>query len=230
MVALLGPNGVGKTTLLRLATRLLLPATGEIRLEGKPLSQWSRRSLPRSIALVSQELEIPFRFRVEEIVEQGRAPHAPLFGGPRAGDRAIVEAAMEAVGVTHLRRRIYSELSGGERQRVKIALGLAQQPKLMLLDEPTQHLDIGRQIELLSLLRELNRQGLTVIAAVHDLKLDAQNFTSAILLTPEPSWIAGGTVDVLQPLLLERAFSVPQNELAQFCPPPATHEERIKIL
>ena len=229
MVALLGPNGIGKTTLLRLATRLLQPGHGEILLEGKTLSQWSRRSLPQTVALVSQDLEVPFRFRVEEIVEQGRAPHAPLFGSNRAVDREVVEEAMEAVGVTHLRRRIYSELSGGERQRVKIAIGLAQQPKLMLLDEPTQHLDIGRQIELLALLRDLNQRGLTIIAAVHDLNLVAENFTSVILLTPEPSWIAGSTADVLRPQLLERAFSVPRTELAQFCSP-AAHSELVEVL
>ena len=229
MVALLGPNGIGKTTLLRLATRLLQPGRGEILLEGKTLSQWSRRSLPRTIALVSQDLEVPFRFRVEEIVEQGRAPHAPLFGGSRNLDREVVEDAMEAVGVAHLRHRIYSELSGGERQRVKIAIGLAQQPKLMLLDEPTQHLDIGRQIELLSLLRDLNQRGLTIIAAVHDLNLVAENFNSAILLTPEPSWVAGSTTDVLRPQLLERAFSVPQADLAQFCSP-AAHSELVEVL
>lgn len=229
MVALLGPNGVGKTTLLRLASRLLQPTSGDILLEGKPLSQWSRRQLPQTVAVVPQELEIPFRFRVQEIVEQGRAPHAPLFGGNRAADHAVVEGAIEAVKIGHLRHRIYSELSGGERQRVKIAIGLAQQPKLMLLDEPTQHLDIGRQIELLALLRDLNQQGLTIIAAVHDLNLVADNFSSVILLTPEPAWIAGGTADVLRPQLLERAFSVPHSDLAQYCSAPA-HSELAEVL
>ena len=93
---------------------------------------------------------------------------------------------MEAVDIVGLRHRPYSELSGGERQRVKIAIGLAQQPKLMLLDEPTQHLDVGRQIELIALLRRLNQRGITIIAAVHDLNLVAENFLSVILLTPAP--------------------------------------------
>lgn len=224
MVALLGPNGVGKTTLLRLATRMLQPMTGEILLQGKALAEWSRKHLPRTIALVPQELAIPFSFRVEEIVAQGRAPYIPLFTGGTAADRDAVESAMEAVDIVHLRRRIYSELSGGERQRVKIAIGLAQQPKLMLLDEPTQHLDIGRQIELMSLLRQLNRQGLTMIAAVHDLNLVSENFSSVVLLTPEPSWIAGSAADVLRPPLLERAFSVGRSELAQYYTAPAQSE------
>jgi iron complex transport system ATP-binding protein len=100
---------------------------------------------------------------------------------------------------------------------VKIAIGLAQQPKLMLLDEPTQHLDIGRQIELIALLRRLNERGITIIAAVHDLNLVAENFSSVIMLTPEPAWIAGPAAEVLRPDLLERAFSVDQSALAQYC-------------
>ncbi len=176
--------------------------------------------LPRGVALVPQELEIPFNFRVEEIVAQGRVPYLPLFGAGTASDREAVESAMEAVDIVGLRHRQYSELSGGERQRVKIAIGLAQQPKLMLLDEPTQHLDVGRQIELIALLRRLNQRGITIVAAVHDLNLVAENFSSVILLTPEPSWIAGPTAEVLRPDLLGRAFCVSQSALAQYCVSP----------
>jgi iron complex transport system ATP-binding protein len=217
MVALLGPNGIGKTTLLQLACRLLSPDCGEITLQGRSLGEWSRQELPRQIALVPQVLEIPFEFCVEEIVAQGRVPYIPLFSNSTDFDREAVERAMQAVDIIELRHRYYSELSGGERQRVKIAIGLAQQPKIMLLDEPTQHLDIGRQIELVALLRELNRQGITIIAAVHDLNLVAENFSSVILLTPEPSWIAGSVADVLRPDFLERAFSVEQAALANYC-------------
>jgi iron complex transport system ATP-binding protein len=223
MVALLGPNGVGKTTMLKLASRLLQPTTGTVLLEGKPLADWRRQHLPRCVALVPQELELPFNFRVDEIVAQGRVPYLPLFGTSTPVDHEAVEHAMEAVDIVGLRHRIYSELSGGERQRVKIAIGLAQQPKLMLLDEPTQHLDVGRQIELIALLRRLNQRGITIIAAVHDLNLVADNFSSVILLTPEPAWIAGSTAEVLQPEVLARAFCVPQSDLAQYCvDPPAS--------
>ena len=217
MVALIGPNGIGKTTLLQLACRLLLPASGEILLEHKALDEWSRLELPRCIALVPQQLEIPFDFCVEEIVAQGRVPYIPIFSSSTPLDQQAVESAMRAVDIVSLRHRYYSELSGGERQRVKIAIGLAQQPEIMLLDEPTQHLDIGRQIELIALLRDLNRQGITIIAAVHDLNLVAENFSSVILLTPEPSWIAGPVAEVLRPDFLERAFSVEQAALANYC-------------
>jgi iron complex transport system ATP-binding protein len=217
MVALLGPNGVGKTTLLRLASRLLHPSSGEILLQDRPLGEWPRRELPRAIALVPQELEVPFSFRVEEIVAQGRAPYTQWLGSCSSADRRAVENAMKAVDVWAFRDCIYSELSGGERQRVKIAIGLAQQAQLMLLDEPTQHLDIGRQIELLALLRRLNRQGITIVAAVHDLNLVADNFSSAIVLTPEPSWTAGPAAQILRPDLLERAFSVPPSAVERYC-------------
>ncbi len=222
MVALLGPNGVGKTTLLKLATRLLQPSSGSILVEGKPLADWPRQHLPRSIALVPQELALPFNFRVEEIVAQGRVPYLPLFGTSTPRDHEAVEEAMEAVDVARLRHRVYSQLSGGERQRVKIAIGLAQQAKVMLLDEPTQHLDVGRQIELIALLRRLNERGITIIAAVHDLNLVAENFSSVLLLTPEPSWIAGSAAEVMRPDLLGRAFCVAQAELEQYCVPPAS--------
>ena len=222
MIALLGPNGVGKTTLLKLASRLLPPASGEVLLEGKTLASWSRRELPRAVALVPQELEIPFNFPVEEIVAQGRVPYQSWFGGDTPADREAVEDAIEAVDICGLRRRFYAELSGGERQRVKIAIGLAQRPKLMLLDEPTQHLDIGRQIELLALLRKLNQGGITILAAVHDLNLVAENFASAILLTPEPAWIAGTAAEVLQPELLARAFSVGHLALRRYSFAPAS--------
>jgi iron complex transport system ATP-binding protein len=217
MVALIGPNGIGKTTLLHLACGLLRPLQGEVVLEGRPIGRWSRRELPRNIALIPQELEVPFNFRVEEIVAQGRVPYTSFFGTGTPADDQAVQSAMEAVDIKRLRHRIYSELSGGERQRVKIAIGLAQQAKVMLLDEPTQHLDIGRQIELVGLLRELNRQGITILAALHDLNLVAENFCSAILLTPEPSWVAGPVAKILQANLLERAFCAPPASLAQYC-------------
>ena len=220
MVALVGPNGVGKTTMLKLVAGLLPPASGEILLQGKPLTAWPRRHLPRTVALVLQELEITFNFHVEEIVAQGRVPHLPLFGGHTPADHRAVESAMEAVDVVGLRHRPYSELSGDERQRVKIAIGLAQQPKLMLLDEPTQHLDVGRQIELIALLRRLNQRGLTIVAAIHDLNLVAENFASIIMLTPAPGWIAGPAAEVLRPELLQRAFSVSQSALGRYCVSP----------
>ena len=139
--ALIGPNGAGKTTLLRLASGTLEPATGKIFLEGKPLTEMTRRQRSRIVALVPQQLEITFDFTVQQIVEQGRAPFLGLLRGPMREDRLAVDRALELTDISGLRHRIFNQLSGGERQRVKIALGLAQEPKLLLKqDEPTHNL------------------------------------------------------------------------------------------
>jgi iron complex transport system ATP-binding protein len=208
MTALLGPNGVGKSTLLSMIVGLLQPRAGSISLNGREVRNWERQELSRTVALVPQSLYVPFSFRVEEIVAQGRVPYLGRFGNMSRHDLQVVEQSMEAVDVLPLRKRVYDELSGGEMQRVKIAIALAQQPKLMLLDEPTQHLDIGRQIEIVQLLRKLNASGITVFAAIHDLSLARQSFSSAVLLTPAPECYAGPVEEILRPELLERAFTV----------------------
>jgi iron complex transport system ATP-binding protein len=131
-------------------------------------------------------------------------------------DRDVVEHAMEAVDVTALRDRVYSELSGGERQRVKIAIGLAQQPRVMLLDEPTQHLDIGRQIEVVNLLNRLNQSGITIFAAIHDLSIVRDNFRNAVLLRNQ-TCVAGTTAEVMQPSILQEAFRVEAAAVRAYC-------------
>lgn len=216
MVALLGPNGAGKTTLLKLATALLRPSAGDVLLQQKNLRQWRRRSLSRSVALVPQHLEVPFAFRVEELVAQGRVPHQNFFGSTTAADREAIEGALDATGLAPLRHRVFASLSGGERQRVKIAIALAQQPRLMLLDEPTQHLDLGRQLEAMALLHSLAEGGIAILAAMHDLVLIREHFSAGILLTPEAEALAGPVEELLRPDLLERAFSVERATLDRY--------------
>jgi iron complex transport system ATP-binding protein len=211
--ALIGPNGGGKTTLLRLAAGLLRPSRGKILFEGAELHMRARRDIAQQIALVPQSLDIPFSFTVQQIVEQGRTPYLALFGGLGARDRSAIERAIELTGIGPLRHRIFNELSGGERQRVKIALGLAQEPKLLLLDEPTQNLDFGRQMELMSLIRQLHAQGANVFAAVHDLALISGTFSSVVLLSPYEPLRVGSPDQVLQPDILERAFQCPAPNL-----------------
>jgi iron complex transport system ATP-binding protein len=206
--ALIGPNGVGKTTLLRILSGLVR-YSGEIWLCGQRLSALSPRQIATRIALVPQHLEIPFDFSVEQIVVQGRHPHRRLLQGLTPQDRAAVEHALHATNTAGLRKRNFNQLSGGERQRVKIALGLAQQPQILLLDEPTQNLDIGRQVELLSLIRSLTLEGITILAAMHDLPLIEGTFSSVILLSPYDPMLQGAPAEVLQPLILERAFDCP---------------------
>ncbi len=216
MVALLGANGIGKTTLLNIIAGLLKADSGSMTIDSRDIADWQRRELSRFVALVPQHLDVPFSFSVEEIVSQGRVPYLGRFGAMSAHDRQVVEKAMDAVDVTSFRDRIYSELSGGERQRVKIAIGLAQEPRIMLLDEPTQHLDIGRQIEVINLLKRLNQGGITIFAAIHDLSIVRDNFSRAILLMNQ-SCLAGSAAEIMQPNLLEEAFKVEAAAVRSYC-------------
>jgi len=207
--ALIGPNGIGKSTLLRLSAGLLSCASGSITLCGQPLMSLRPRERAQKIALVPQQVEVPFDFTVEQIVEQGRSPYIGFFGGPTRKDRLAIEKAMYLADIAPLAHRVFNELSGGERQRVKIALGLAQEPQLLLLDEPTQNLDIGRQVELLDLIVSLRDEGITILAAMHDLELIPEVFSSVLLLTPELTLMQGRPQDILQPSILEKAFNCP---------------------
>jgi ABC-type cobalamin/Fe3+-siderophores transport system ATPase subunit len=207
--ALIGPNGAGKTTLLRLAAGTLHCSAGSVILNNQSLHNLRLTKIARTIALVPQQLDVPFQFTVREVVEQGRTPYLGLLRGPVREDRIAVDRALELADVTALQRRIFNELSGGERQRVKIALGLAQQPKLLLLDEPTQNLDIGRQVELIDLLHFLRAEGITIFASIHDLQLVEGNFSSAMLLSPDMPLMRGTPEEVLKPSILEKAFNCP---------------------
>jgi iron complex transport system ATP-binding protein len=207
--ALIGTNGVGKTTLLRIAAGVLRPASGDVILRGRPMCTISLKEIARTIALVPQQLELPFAFTVQQVVEQGRTPYIGMLRGPDRSDRLAVDRALDLADVSSMRHRIFNELSGGERQRVKIALGLAQEPRLLLLDEPTQNLDIGRQVELIDLLHFLRDEGITILASMHDLHLVDKNFSTVLLLSPEQPLASGSPEQMLEPSILEHAFQCP---------------------
>ena len=193
MVGLLGPNGSGKTTLIKLASGVLRPDQGKVILDGNSLKQLSRKTIARRVAVVPQQFHIPFAFTVMEVVTLGRIPFLKAFAGESKADRELVTDAMELVGIGGLAQRRFDELSGGERQKVVLAMVLAQQPALLLLDEPTVHLDITHQIEILELVRNLNAEhGLTVIAAMHDLNLASLYFDRLVMLK-EGRVLADGT-------------------------------------
>jgi len=207
IVGLIGPNGSGKTTLLRLLSGFLPPKSGSVCLSGRDLGQMSRREIARLIAVVPQELEMLFSFSVWEMVMMGRTPHAPRLLGARRGDREVVERVMERVGIQYLAQRPFQELSGGERQKVIVAMALAQEPDILLLDEPTVHLDINHQVEVLELLRRLNREsGLTVLATMHDLNLAALYFDNLVLLNEGEIVSHGTPEEVLQEANIRRVF------------------------
>lgn len=183
MVALLGPNGAGKSTLLRLASGVLSPTSGRVMLHGHPLATLSRKAVARAVAVLPQDFSVQFAYTTRQVVELGRLPHTGAWGIRTAADRDAVERALAATDLLGLTDRIFNELSGGERQRALVALALAQESAIILLDEPTAHLDVKHQIAVLDLLRALNREReTTILAAIHDLNLAARYFPRLVLL------------------------------------------------
>ncbi len=208
--AVIGPNGVGKTTLLKLMSGVLAPAKGSVLLDGRPLPSIPRREVASKIAMVPQEFVVPFAFTARELVELSRTPHLRFLSGVGRADRHAVDRAMELTDTVPLADRIFNELSGGERQRLMIAMAVAQEPKILLLDEPTQQLDITRQAEILDLVAELNcHESLTVIAAIHDLNLAARYFERLIVLHRGSVLADGPPAEVLSGNLLQKAYEGP---------------------
>ncbi|MDI6894758.1 MAG: bifunctional adenosylcobinamide kinase/adenosylcobinamide-phosphate guanylyltransferase [Bacillota bacterium] len=209
MVAIIGPNGAGKSTLLRCLTRALRPRRGVVLVGGRDASRLPARQIARQMGTVPQTHATDFEFTVEELVAMGRHPHLPPFAGPGPRDLAVVREAMCLTAVESLADRPVSALSGGELQRVAIARALAQEPEILLLDEPTSHLDIAYQVEILEIARRLNRERrVTVLAAMHDLNLAAQYFPRFILLARGRILAAGPADHVLRPCLLREAYGV----------------------
>lgn len=202
-----GPNGSGKTTLLKILDGLLHPLSGDIFYWGRHVQDFSRRELSRIIAYVSQEHELPFAFTVEEAVLMGRYPHLGFLGFEGERDFLIANEAMKTTGVSHLKKRLVTELSGGERQRVVIARALAQEPKIMLLDEPTAHLDISSSVEIMELLKQLQRvKGITIVTASHDLNLLARYTDRLAFLWMGEKIKEGKPEEVLTVELLEKVY------------------------
>jgi iron complex transport system ATP-binding protein len=182
-VAVVGPNGAGKSSLLRVMSGILKPSRGTALLAGDSIDRLDRRTVARRLAVVPQASMLPFATRVEELVGLGRIPHEDPFRGHRPVDRAAIAAAIDRVGVGHLLGRDARELSLGERQLVLIALAVAQAAPLILLDEPTVHLDIRHQVQVMELLVDLNeRDGTTVVAVVHDLRFAAHFFGRTVVV------------------------------------------------
>ena len=208
-VALVGPNGAGKSTLLRVAGGLLRPARGSAELGGIPVSALDRLEVARRLAVVPQQATLPFATRVEEVVGLGRLPYEHPLRGARPSDRAAIATAIERVGVGHLLGRDVRELSLGERQLVLIALAVAQATPLLVLDEPTVHLDLRHQVGTMELLVDLNeRDGTTILAVLHDLGLAAHFFPRLVLLDAGRVVADGPPGQVLSPERIRDVFGV----------------------
>lgn len=209
VAAVLGPNGSGKTTLFQCLLGIRKPREGEVRIAGKPIGGMSRPEIARTIAVVPQDHEPPFPYEVLDVVLMGRAPHLGLFSVPSGNDREIARRALEAVGIERLADRPYTRISGGERQMVLIARCLAQQSPVMLLDEPTAHLDFRNQVEVLSRVRAIVKEnGLVALLNLHDPNM-ALLFSDRVLLLKEGCPIGqGSTEEVVTPENLEALYGL----------------------
>ncbi|MFT4217495.1 MAG: ABC transporter ATP-binding protein [Micropruina sp.] len=206
---IVGPNACGKSTLLRALSRLLTPSSGSVLLDGRAISSYPAKEAARRIGLLPQTSIAPDGIRVADLVARGRFPHQRLIRQWTRQDEAAVNEAMAATSVTELSGRLVDELSGGQRQRVWVAMALAQQTPIVLLDEPTTFLDIAHQIDLLELLRDLNAQGRTIVAVLHDLN-HAARYASHLIAMRDGAIVAEGTPhQVVTAELVEAVFSLP---------------------
>jgi iron complex transport system ATP-binding protein len=215
IVALVGPNGSGKSTLLRALGRILKPKGGAVLLEGRALTGLPTREVAQKLALLPQGPSLADDRTVQELVWMGRSPHQGWFGLPQPGDREAVEWAARETSIEPLLQRNVSSLSGGERQRVWLAMALAQQPRLLLLDEPTTFLDLAHQLEVLELVRYLNAEhGLTVVMVLHDLNQAARYAGRVVVLKEGAVYAQGAPYGVLTSETLREVFGI-EGEIVQ---------------
>lgn len=208
-LALVGPNGAGKSTLLRAIDGLVEPVAGSVELGGTNLARLDRLAVARRIAVVPQLPQLPFATTVEEVVALGRLPHEHPIRGLRPADRAAIAAAIDRVGVGHLLGRDARELSLGERQLVLLALAVAQAAPVLALDEPTVHLDLRHQVEVMELLVDLNeRDGTTIVAVLHDVGLAALFFPRLVVLDRGRVVADGAPGEALSPERIRDVFGV----------------------
>jgi len=208
MLGILGPNGSGKTTLLKILSAVLR-GQGEVKLNGKNIDAYGRPALSRLFAVVQQETRVNFPYTAAEIVLMGRASYHSAFALEGKRDLEVARASMELTDSLSLANRYLHELSGGEKQRVMIARALAQEPEILLLDEPSAFLDLKHQVQVFELLRRLNRErGLTIVAALHDLNLAALYFPRLIMLREGIIYRDGPPSEVLTEKTIEEVYGV----------------------
>ena len=207
--AIIGPNGCGKSTLLRTLSRLMKPTAGQVWLDGNEIHRFATKEVARRVGLLAQNASAPGDISVAELVARGRYPHQPMFTRWREEDNNAVTRAMQATNIEDLADQPVDTLSGGQRQRAWIAMVLAQETSIMLLDEPTTWLDISHQIDLLELLSELNReQGYTLAAVLHDLNQACRYATHLIALRDGKIVAEGAPGDIVTPELIEAIYGL----------------------
>lgn len=207
-VSLIGPNGAGKSTLLKIISGVLHPTAGDVKLGSSSIGKMSVRRIAQHLAMVEQEKPIGFDFTVREVVAMGRTPHRGRFARETTEDQKAVERAMVLADVGDLQGRSIRAISGGERQRVFLAMALAQEPKALLLDEPTTHLDLRHQVQFMSIVRERANEGAAVLMAIHDLTLAAQTTDRIALMHQGSIMVVGSPSDVLTQQHIKQAFNL----------------------
>jgi ABC-type cobalamin/Fe3+-siderophores transport system ATPase subunit len=210
---IVGPNACGKSTLLRALSRLLKPTAGQVHLDGRDIHSYKTKEVARRLGLLPQTSIAPDGITVADLVARGRHPHQGVFQQWSPADERAVLAAMEATNVTDLAGRSVEELSGGQRQRVWVAMALAQETGILLLDEPTTFLDIAHQFELMELFRELNHAGRTLVAVLHDLNQACRYGTHMIAMTDGRVVAQGTPAEVVTAELVEEVFGLPAHIL-----------------
>lgn len=218
--ALLGPNGSGKSTLLRLLLGTLSPALGAVSFEGRPVSAWPRAEMARRVGVVPQGEEINFPITVGEMVMMGRYPHLGRWRREGEADRRAVEAALERCDILELAERPISTLSGGERQRALVARALAQEPGVLVLDEPTAALDVKHEMAIFELLRDLGRGGVTVLLVTHSLNLASRFADRLVLLSRGRVAARGAPAEVIDQRRIEEVYGWPVRVTAHPGPGP----------
>lgn len=226
VLGIVGPNGSGKTTLLRLLTGEELPDKGEVRLDGRPLCDWSQREKARRLAVLPQEGLPSVPFTVREVVEMGRHPHQGFWPWAGERDRHVVESVLLETGLQADRDRHVDQLSGGERQRVAIAKAMAQDPRVLILDEPTTFLDIAHQLGMLDWIRSWSqREGIAVLIVLHDLNLAALYCDRILMLKEGTCFAQGSPSEILTPDRIRKVYGV-QPVLTRH---PVTHAPQVLL-
>ncbi len=218
MLCLLGPNGCGKTTLFRTVLGLLAPLAGEVRVQGQPVHSWPRAEFARRVGYVPQAQAGVFGFEALDMVLMGRAARLPALARPSSADRALAPGCLEQLGIAHLALRPYTELSGGERQLVLIARALAQEPALLVMDEPTASLDFGNQIRVLDQIAALRARGMAVLLSTHQPEHALQVADRIALLGRDGLQACGAAAQVATPAALAALYGVSEAAVAARLP------------
>ncbi len=205
-LGIIGPNGSGKTTLLKVIARILNPYKGILFLENEDIKKVPLIEYARKVAYLPSQIDISFSYTVEEFIALGRFPYIGRYGEIKKTDREIIENTLKQFEISQYRERKIWELSDGEKQRVFIAQVIAQQSSIIILDEPTSHLDIGHSFKILDIIREINRSGITVIAVLHDLNLASEYCTGLLMLKKGEVFAKGTVEDVITYKNIEDAY------------------------